>query len=588
MENIRFALLVAIGVLCFFLYQAWNNDHTHQPAQNQAAHGQAKTPRHAGGQTPGHGVPAVSEANRPPQHAGHQAHAKPSPKAPSPVRRHSHKRHANMVRVVTDKLNVVISTRGGTLREVELRGVPASSNKPHSNLYLLNDSLPDFFIAQSGLIGGSGPAPNHHAQYHSAQNEYHLPPGQKTLRVPLTWTNDRGHKVTKVYTFTRGSYRIGLAYNVTNKAEQPWSLSQYVRFWRTPHHQSSNNIPFSGTFFGVGWYQAKNGDASYQYQTKAADDLAGSPLSLTQTGGWAAMIQHYFIGAVIPPAHTKVRLFAHPKPFAGHPKAFATGFVSAKKRIATGTSAKLTSTLFVGPKLQNQLNATAPGLDLTVNYGWFTVLAKPIFWVLSHLHEAVGNWGVAIILLTCLIKALFYKLSEIQYRGMARMRKFQPRMQQLKEQYGDDRAKLQAKMMELYKKEGFNPLAGCWPMLVQMPVFIALYWVLRESPELRFAPFVLWIQNLAAPDPYYILPIIFGATMFIQQRLMTSVTTMDPMQQRMMQIMPIGMAVFFAFFPAGLVLYYCVNNILSMTQQWYIYRKLDAEGLGHKSTQHHK
>jgi len=198
------------------------------------------------------------------------------------------------------------------------------------------------------------------------------------------------------------------------------------------------------------------------------------------------------------------------------------------------------------------------------------------------LHSLVGNWGVAIILLTFLIKLCFYKLSETQYRAMARMRKFAPRMQQLKEQYGDDRQQLQSKMMELYKKEGFNPLAGCWPMLVQMPVFISLYWVLRESVELRHAPFMLWIQDLSAPDPLYILPVVFGVTMFLQQRLTANVT-MDPMQQRIMQIMPVGLAVFFAFFPAGLVLYWCTNNLLSIAQQWYIYRKLDAEGLGHKA-----
>lgn len=294
------------------------------------------------------------------------------------------------------------------------------------------------------------------------------------------------------------------------------------------------------------------------------------------------MVAHYFVGAVIPPAHHDVRMFAKSKPVMGNPKGYAAGFVGARRTVPANGKLELGSQLFIGPKHEDQLAATAPGLDLTINYGWYAILARPLFTVLQFFHNYVGNWGVAIILLTVLIKLLFYKLSEIQYRGMARMRKFQPRMARLKEQYGDDRAELQKRMMELYKKEGFNPMAGCWPLVVQMPVFISLYWVLREAAELRQAPFFLWIHDLSAPDPYFILPIIFGVIMLLQQKLNVT-AVMDPMQQRIMQIMPIGMAVFFCFFPSGLVLYYCVNSLLSILQQWYIYRKLDAEGLGRNS-----
>lgn len=588
MENIRFALLCAAGVLCFFIYQAWQTDYA--PTGNEQVERSAEAPAAdyhdddvpslssapEGGEQPASGGTPDDASASQGDASGGDLRAGPG-ESDKPVISQGKRVH-----VVTDKLDVVIDTRGGDLRKVELRGVPVSSDKPDTNLRLINDTAPNFFIAQSGLVGDSAQAPDHRTRFDSERDRYELGSDADQIEVPLTWRNDSGHQVTKVYTFYRDSYRIGLRQHVSNQGNSPWTLSQYVRYWRSPY-EITGDVPFAQAFFGVGWYQAGNEEGKYHYETEDHDDLAENPLELTQTGGWAAMIQHYFIGAVIPPADAKARFFARPKSVPGAQDGFATGFIGAKKQVAPGASADFESTLFIGPKLQDQLDAVAPGLGLSVDYGWLTVLAKPIFWVLEHLHALVGNWGVAIILLTFLIKLLFYKLSETQYRAMARMRKFAPRMQQLKEQYGDDKQKLQSKMMELYKKEGFNPLAGCWPMLVQMPVFISLYWVLRESVELRHAPFMLWIQDLSAPDPYYILPVVFGVTMFVQQRL-TATVTMDPMQKRMMQIMPVGLAVFFAFFPAGLVLYWCTNNLLSIGQQWYIYRKLDAEGLGHKAT----
>ena len=579
MENIRFALLCAVGVICFFLYQAWQTDYA--PTQAEATADSADAT--AGDYRQDDDVPDLASAPDSGDEAGtsdgDRGAASDDASAPGQVVGDA-MAQGQRVHVVTDKFDLVIDTRGGDLRQVQLRGVPVSSDRPDTNLRLINDSLPNFFIAQSGLVGDSADAPDHNTTYRSEKNEYKLADGEDTLRVPLTWTNDTGHEVTKVYTFHRDSYRIGLSHEVRNRSGEPWTLSQYVRFWRTPH-EITGDVPFAQAFFGVGWYERKD-EGSYSYRNESHGELAENPVQLTQEGGWIAMIQHYFIGAAIPPPDAKARFFARPKDVSGAQGGFASGFIGTKESIAADASAEFETTLFVGPKLQDQLDAVAPGLGLTVDYGWLTVLAKPIFWVLEHLHALVGNWGVAIILLTFLIKLCFYKLSETQFRAMARMRKFAPRMQQLKEQYGDDRQKLQSKMMELYKKEGFNPLAGCWPMLVQMPVFISLYWVLRESVELRHAPFMLWIQDLSAPDPYYILPVVFGVTMFLQQRLTTNVT-MDPMQQRIMQIMPVGLAVFFAFFPAGLVLYWCTNNLLSIGQQWYIYRKLDAEGLGHKA-----
>ncbi|GAB3672891.1 membrane protein insertase YidC [Salinisphaera aquimarina] len=580
MENIRFALLCAVGVICFFLYQAWQTDYAPTHADATASNSQATAQNNT--RSDDDDVPSLSSA---PEAGGvSENNDRGNADNGSDIARDTGApvvEQAKRVHVVTDKLDIIIDTKGGDLRKVELRGVPLSSDKPDTNLRLINDSAPNFFIAQSGLVASGAKAPDHNSTYQAEKTEYELADGENTLEVPLTWTNNSGHQVTKTYTFTRDSYRIGLQHKVVNNADSDWKLSQYVRFWRAPY-EITGDVPFAKAFFGIGWYQKKDGGDNYSYKTEDHDDLGEEPLELTQQGGWVAMIQHYFIGAAIPPPDSKARFFGRQKDVPNANGGFATGFIGAQQDVAAHSQTDFDATLFVGPKLQDQLDSVAPGLGLAVDYGWLTVLAKPIFWVLEHLHALVGNWGVSIILLTFLIKLVFYKLSETQYRAMARMRKFAPRMTQLKEQYGDDRQKLQAKMMELYKKEGFNPLAGCWPMLVQMPVFISLYWVLRESVELRHAPFMLWIQDLSAPDPYYILPVLFGVTMFLQQRLTANVT-MDPMQQRMMQIMPVGLAVFFAFFPAGLVLYWCTNNMLSIGQQWYIYRKLDAEGLGHKA-----
>jgi len=575
MDNIRFALLCALGVLAFMLYQAWQADYsaTAEPPrptqQQQAAANSDATSR-------------ASDLAAPPQQSDRSGKPEAdAAAAPGSDKRDRELAQGKTVHVVTDKLDVYIDTRGGDLRRVALLDVPVSADRPDSSLRLINDTTPNFFIVQSGLSGGD--APDHISLYKTQQQEYELAQGQDTLQVPLTWSDGNGHQVTKIFTFHRGSYRIDLEHEISNETNSAWDVSQYVRLWRTPF-QLAGEIPFTKSFMGVGWYEAlADEDNKYRYEKRDGDKLDENPLTLTQRGGWIAMVQHYFLGAVVMPNNVDVKLFADARAVPGSDsgEGFAAGFISAAQSVAADGREELKTTLYIGPKEQDQLAALAPGLELTVDYGWMTVLAKPIFWVLDKLHMVAGNWGVSIILLTILIKLAFYKLSEKQYRAMARMRKFAPRMQQLREKYGDDKQQLQAKMMDLYKKEGFNPLAGCWPMLIQMPVFIALYWMLRGAVELRLASF-LWLQDLSAPDPYYILPVIFGATMFLQQRLQTNVT-MDPMQQRMMQIMPLGMAVFFAFFPAGLVLYYCTNTLLSIAQQWYIYRKLDAEGLGHSA-----
>ena len=306
------------------------------------------------------------------------------------------------------------------------------------------------------------------------------------------------------------------------------------------------------------------------------EDIASEPYKRSVTGGWLSMVQHYFFTAWIPPETETNSYSTEIYSPEGFPRYIARA-VSPTVDVAAGASHEFDSRLYVGPKLQDDLEEVAPGLVYTVNYGIFTVFSKPLFWLLSNIHKVVNNWGWAIVLLTVLIKLLFFKLTEAQYRSMARMRKLQPRIEQLKERYGDDRQRMSQAMMEMYKTEKVNPLGGCLPILVQIPIFIALYWVLLESVELRQAPFILWIDNLTARDPYFVLPVLNAAFMMMTQRL-TPTAGMDPMQRKIMQFMPIGFSVMFAFFPAGLVLYWATNAGLSLAQQWYITRKIDAAG----------
>lgn len=580
MEKLRLPLLALVALLGFLLFQAWQAEHQDTTGR-QAGQQQPATTESASAASPS-GFKTVdrpqkgsnASGNQPrtgsSAHTGSETTAEPGGDVPA----------SELIKVVTDTYHIEINTRGGSLYRVTLRQVPVSSDKPESELTLIKPGTAAFFRHKTRILSEQSTRSESRI-FHAEKSIYRLEDGDKRLEVPLVWQGPNGRKIIKTYVFREGSYHIDLDTVVKNATQKKWPVSNYIRFWRQGGTKQTNAWFIPSTFTGVGWYAEGNDGSAYSYHKRQLSALGKNPADLIQTGGWTAILEHYFIAAAIPNQDTKIRLFARPRPTDAASDAFVTGFRTTQVELAPGDSTRFNTRLFIGPKLQDQMTSTAPSLDLTVDYGFMTVLARPIFKVLSFLHSFVGNWGVAIILLTLIIKLLFFKLSEKQFRAMARMRRFQPRIQQLKEQYGDDRQQLQAKMMELYKKEGFNPLAGCWPMLVQAPVFIVLYWVILQSAELRSAPF-LWINDLSSPDPYYILPIFFGVSMFIQQRL-TMTAAMDPIQQRMMQIMPIGLAIFFAFFPAGLVLYWCTNNTLSITQQWYIYKKLDSEGLGHKT-----
>lgn len=573
MENRRLILFCALGAILFFMWQAWQRDYPPVQTQPPATAQTQAPPAKNAPQTGSSGATASSDQGIPVPGAGSEA-IKPGASAQTSG---SFLPSGTRIHVRTDKLDAVIDTYGGGLRRVTLLGYPVSEKDPDHDLSFLNDKLPYFFIAQSGLASRDDDAPTHHSRFRTDRTEYRLAAGSDTISVPLTWTGKDGRKVTKIYTFQRGSYEIDIKYVVDNAAAQAWQVSPYLQFWRTPNTPVENPRFLHG-YNGTAVYREKDGGDDYKFHKIDFSDLHDQPAQFEQTGGWIAMVQHYFIAAVIPPPDAKHRFFAKPRAIpAGGQTAYVDGYVGPSHSVAAGATQTFATRLFIGPKLQDVLPKVAPGLGLAVDYGIWTIIAQPIFWVLSHIHDVIGNWGWSIVILTILIKLLFYKLSEAQYRSMARMKKFGPRIKQLKERYADDREAMQKAMMGLYKKEGFNPLGGCWPMAVQFPVFIALYWVLRASVELRQAPWVLWIHDLSAPDPYYILPILYGIAMFFQQRLSGSTMTVDEMQRKMMMLMPIGMAVFFAFFPSGLVLYYIVSSLISITQQEYIMRRVEAD-----------
>jgi YidC/Oxa1 family membrane protein insertase len=437
---------------------------------------------------------------------------------------------------------------------------------------LLSRSGPEMFIAQSGLLSREA-APNHTSIYRADTMHYTLMESTDEIRVPLMWDDGNGIRVTKTFIFKRGQYDIAIRHTLSNESGQSWSGSRYDQLQRavlTDKDDGGFTNPGRYSFFGIGFYSPDE-----KFEKVDFDDIASEPYKRSFSDGWLSMVQHYFFTAWIPPQAEVNSYSTQVYSPTGFPRYIARA-VSPTVNVSTGTSHEFESRLYVGPKLQDNLAEVAPGLGHTVNYGIFTVFSKPLFWLLSNIHSVVGNWGWAIVLLTVLIKLLFFKLTEAQYRSMARMRKLQPRIEQLKERYGDDRQRMSQAMMEMYKTEKVNPLGGCLPILVQIPIFIALYWVLLESVELRQAPFILWIDNLTARDPYFVLPLLNAAFMMMTQRL-TPTAGMDPMQRKIMQFMPIGFSIMFAFFPAGLVLYWATNAGLSLAQQWYITRKIEAD-----------
>ena len=470
------------------------------------------------------------------------------------------------VRVTTDVLDLEIALAGGTLVNADLPRYPRVKGES-APVRLLNRDK-HFYFLQTGLsdAGAGGARPTHQAVFTAAQSAFSLSTGSDELRVPLTWTDAAtGVTVIKTYVLRRGQYRIDLEYTVDNRGTAPWRAASYAQILR-------DDPPVERSMFSVESY-AFQGPAYYdgtKYQKLDREDAEDRALSRDITGGWIAGMQHHFTTAVVPAAGQSYKYTLQTEG-----QQYLLTVAGPAVEVAPQSGATFKETLFVGPKLQAQLETTGPRLDLVADYGVLTLLAKPLFWMLEKAHSMVGNWGWAIVIVTFLLKLLFYPLSESSGKSMAKMRLLAPRVKNLQETYKDDREKLGRAMMDLYKREKVNPVSGCLPILIQMPVFFAFYWVLLESVEMRQAPFMGWIQDLSAKDPWFVLPVIMAVAMFIQTKL--NPTPPDPIQAKVFMILPIVMSLTFAFFPAGLVLYWVTNTVLSILQQWNINRRIEAE-----------
>jgi len=570
-NNPRIFLWGALALILFADYNAWMSDY----AAPSAAPAQIQAP---GSERPGHAAaPANELANRVPEAPAASAvspgSAPPAgaagvsavPAAAGVPRAEAAPESASapLVHVRTDVLDLEISTRGGTLVQADLLQYPKVKGEA-APVRLENDDAPlSLYELESGLTGpGSAPYPTHLALLASTQERYSLDGGAE-LRVPLTWA-ENGVSVTKTYVFHRGSYRIDVEYQVHNGGTAAWQARSYAQILR-------NDPPTKRSYFNTDSY-AFHGPALWdgtKYRKLDVSDEKDSHLALEVTDGWVAALQHFFVSAIVPPPGLPYHVTLN---VSG--EQFLLAASGPLQTVAPGESSAFTQTLFVGPKLQTALEATAPGLDHVTDYGRLWLLARPLFLALSYVHKATGNWGVAIIFVTFLLKLLFYPLSEASGRSMAKMKTLQPRIKNLQETYADDREKLGRAMMDLYKREKINPVAGCLPIIIQIPVFIAFYWVLLESAEMRQAPFALWIHDLSARDPWFILPGIMAVAMFVQYKL--NPAPPDPVQAKVFMIMPLVMSVTFAFFPAGLVLYWVTNTILSIAQQWNINRRIAA------------
>ncbi len=568
MANLRPALLISLVFLAYLLWVEWQKDYGPQVAQGEQTAQPVDSEALSGADIPLPGdVPSTTAGDVPVAQASPDTAAPAEDAPPSDAGAEQ-----SLIRVRTDVLDLAIDPVGGTVVSAELLDYPVRLKQPDTKVRLFSSGNGELYIAQSGLLSRSA-APNHTTPYRADRKSYTLGAGAERLEVPLTWTDPSGVTVTKTYVFHPGRYDIDVAHQVRNGSGSAWQGSVYLQLQRSIMEDEGGagfNNPERYSFKGIGFYDPEDKLTKTDFE-----DVGEESYRKDARGGWLSMIQHYFFTAWIPPADQVTAYSSQEFSPNGRPRAIARA-VSPQVRVESGAEHSFASQLYVGPKLQDDLDDIAPGLGLTVNYGIFTVLSAPLYWLLSHIHGFTKNWGWAIVLLTVLIKLLFFKLTEAQYRSMARMRKLQPRIEKLKERYGDDRQAMSQAMMKMYKEEKVNPLGGCLPILVQIPIFIALYWVLLESVELRQAPFILWIDNLSVRDPYFVLPLLNAAFMIMTQRL-TPMVGMDPLQRKMMQAMPIVFSIMFAFFPAGLVLYWATNAGLSLAQQWYITRKIAGD-----------
>lgn len=565
MDNIRFILVVTFAMLAIMLWQAWQLDYGPKPEIVN---------------------PAVVNTKEDLPITGSTAQTESSVQSPA-VSTIEAIAAPKTIKVKTDVITLEIDLQGGTVTNLDLLNYPVEKANTSVNtlrkLIGLSVEEKDFppvrlfdndpkkqFVAQSGLIAGKGSAtaPNHYTVFGSEKDSYELGVGQDSFTVPLTWKDDSGHTVTKSFIFKRGSYEVKLNQQVRNESGKPWIVRQYSQLLRVPDKSSQGGMLTGGmrAYAGGVIYTQKD-----KYKKVSFDDMAEENLDVENKGGWVALIQHYFASAWIPPID-QVNHFYTKSLENEH---YVIGTYSPTVNVENNSTTEFATQLFAGPKIQPMMEAIAPGLELTVDYSVLTFIGKPIYWLLNKIHNLVGNWGWAIIGVTICIKLIFFPLTQASFKSMAKMRKIQPRLKELQERFADDRQRFNKEMMEMYKKEKVNPLGGCLPILIQIPVFMALYWVLSETVEFRQAPFLLWIQDLSIQDPFFVFPVIMGITMKIQQGL--NPAPIDPVQAKVMKMFPIVFTVFFLFFPAGLVLYWIINNTLSIIQQSYITRQISKQ-----------
>ena len=554
MTQTRTFLLIAWLVVAFLIWDAWQKDYSRPatPAPTPAASDAT--------------IPAATESGVPQLTQAPDVPAVPDPAVPGALPAlEQPAASAGSVVLANDVLRLTLDARGGSILVAELLDYAQQPKGEKVPVQLLSQEPTHFFVAQNGLIGTPA-APTHEDAMVAQRGDQQLADGADAVELPFLWQGPDGIVVERRYRLARGSYLVEVSDTIDNQGSVAWSGSAYHQLVRVqpPAPRGGFTNPEGLSFVGAAWYSPQD-----KFEKLKFDDFdPRKPLKLDVSDGWIAMLQHYFVAAIVPAAGESAS-FSNAVLSNGR---YLMREVGSNLNVAPGSQASTRTRIYLGPKLRQDLEQISPGLGLTMDYGIFTVLAQPMHWLLSQLHKLTGNWGWAIVLLVVVIKGALFKLSEAQYRSFAKMRRVQPRIEALKERYGDDRQKFQVAMMELYKKEKINPLGGCLPILVQIPIFLSLYWVLVEAVELRHAPWILWIQNLTAPDPYFILPVVNLLTMWATQKL-SPAPGMDPLQKKMMQAMPIVFGVMFAFFPAGLVLYWTTNGLLGLLQQWVIMRR---------------
>jgi len=565
MDNQRLLIWASFGLLLWMTYQAWREDHgMAPPPESTPVSEQSAAPV----------VDSTPLDSLPPLPAETADAPSITETAPALDQQDNDETAGTggTIHIRTDVLDLEVNLVGATVTRATLLEYPVAKDQPNVLVELLNPARADLGLIQTGLnSAGDGPKADQTAEFESTATAFNLGDAAE-LVVPFTWRDDHGISVRKTFRLTRGSYRVDVTQHLINASDGDWRGADYAQIIRRSRDRKRSMFDVDTySFDGPVVYDGEKSE-----KLKRKDLLSDGDFTVQAANGWVADIQHHFLNALIPPADAQYVYSVSVRGDISRASLINTPAVI----IAPGGEHEFETTLFIGPKLQSQLQAVTKSLKLTVDYGWLTIISQPLFWLLSLIHKAANNWGVAIIVVTVLIKGTFYKLTEASGRSMAKMREIQPRMKALQERYKDDRQALSQAMMELYKRDKVNPAAGCLPIFIQMPFFLAFYWVLLESVEMRQAPFALWITDLSSRDPFFILPIIMGAAMLFQQRL--NPTPGDPVQAKVMQVMPIMFTVFFAFFPSGLVLYWVTNTLLSIAQQWHINKVVHAEAAARK------